>query len=380
MDRDITAGSYDWRVHESASWPPSGRPVPPLGPTQIEVMRSCPLRACFERSTGYERRMSFTGRIGTAFHMVLQSLVRSPLFASSPADAAADLRRRFASEMRAQEVEADARPREKWLPRDDSRSSKAIEALLSISWSNATMTSTSSRHGTARLSGSHNVEVEVPVTSSDGLLKGRVDRAEHSPNGVRLLDYKSALRGDLPERYERQLQLYAVMWWHTKGSWPVSAHVIYPLIGSTHDIAIEPETCENVYKESIALIKQAQSARSVYDLGTPGAVCTVCEFRPWCKPFWDWQAQEKSYSVALERATLGFEGEIVSLRQIEQFWKVQVAWRSSPVDIVAPLERFPQLHQARVGMRLRALEMRLRGMRSNPRAMVTERSEIFLLE
>jgi hypothetical protein len=38
------------------------------------------------------------------------------------------------------------------------------------------------------------------------------------------------------------------------------------------------------------------------------------------------------------------------------------------------------LHQAYVGMRVRALEMRLRGLRYQPQALITETSELFLMQ
>src|SRR5260370_40521047 len=52
--KDANAG-FNWSINEDATWPPRGRPLPPFGPTALEVMRSCPLRSCFEGSTGYER-------------------------------------------------------------------------------------------------------------------------------------------------------------------------------------------------------------------------------------------------------------------------------------------------------------------------------------
>ena len=79
-------------------------------------------------------------------------------------------------------------------------------------------------------------EVEIPVRDLKGLFYGRIDYAEHTPDGVILYAYKSALRDDLPERYERQLQLYAAMWHSTRGSWPIQAFVLYPLTGATHEV------------------------------------------------------------------------------------------------------------------------------------------------
>src|SRR5438309_2003444 len=89
---------FEWLIDQASSWPPRGRPKPPFGPTMVEVLRSCPLRGCFEASRGYERRISFSGRVGTAFHRVLQSLLEQPPESTAPADMAAEARRRFLSE------------------------------------------------------------------------------------------------------------------------------------------------------------------------------------------------------------------------------------------------------------------------------------------
>jgi len=224
------------------------------------------------------------------------------------------------------------------------------------------------------------IMVEVPVQSQDGLLAGRVDYAERLPTGIRLLDYKSALRDDLPERYERQLQLYALLWYETFGEWPEEAAVIYPFTGAMHRVSVDPETCRRVADEARMLINQLQEGLPAEQLATPGEVCTVCEFRPWCRPFWMWQAKHPNLSIALQQAVLGFEGEIITLELKDYYWKVLVRWRDVEVRIVAPQERFPQLKMACPGMHIRALDMRLQGQRYRPQAIVTERSELFLLQ
>jgi hypothetical protein len=200
------------------------------------------------------------------------------------------------------------------------------------------------------------------------------------PNGVRLLDYKSALRDDLPERYERQLQLYALLWQETRGEWPVEAVVIYPFTNTSYNVSIDPIVCQQVEGEARSIIARLQKALAAEQLATPGDVCQVCEFRPWCKPFWHWLASERSHLKALEQAIFGFEGEIINIEIIDYYWKLQVRWRNCLVRIVAPVERFPQLKNALVGMHLRALDIRLRGQPYQPQATVSDLSEIFLLQ
>jgi hypothetical protein len=118
----------------------------------------------------------------------------------------------------------------------------------------------------------------------------------------------------------------------------------------------------------------------VASLATPGSVCTVCDCRPWCQPFWKWQAGHKQPTEALTDAAYGFEGPITRLELKEQYWRIAVKWRDAEVSLVAPQERFPQLHQASIGTHIRVLDMRLQGLRARPRAMINGRSEIFIMK
>ena len=332
--------------------------------------------------------MSFDGRVGTAFHRALEWLSQQRPNPDSPNKSAAEIRERFVKELRDQEAEASKHPRERGLPQNEMRVHSAAEALLAVSHRITGTTARSRRFGPNKASAESPkesssepvnwVEVEVPVKSRDGLFAGKVDRAEHTTEGTRLLDYKSALRDDLPGRYERQVQLYAVMWRDTRGLYPSEATVVYPLVGTSHPVAVTPDACEQVALEYAELIKSVQE-RSTFDLATPGDTCKICEFRPWCKPFWRWQAREKSAPTALERAHLGFEGVIEQIEQVEHHWRLKVRWRDALVKIIAPVERFPQLKNVSAGSHLRILEAPLRGLRHRPTAVVTEYSEIFVL-
>ena len=332
--------------------------------------------------------MSFDGRVGTAFHRTLEWLSQQHPDPDSPDDLASQIRERFAEELRAQETEAATHPRERGLPQNDLRMHSAAEALLTVAHQVQGAASRSRQSPPERvkrveneplLESSNEVEVEIPVKSRDRLFAGKVDRAEHTSEGTRLLDYKSALRDDLPGRYERQVQLYAAMWRDTRGEYPTEATVVYPLIGTSYPVSVTPEVCEEVTREYTELVSSIEQ-RPAYNLATPGDTCKICEFRPWCKPFWHWQAREKSASVALERAYLGLEGVAEQIDQVEHHWKLSLRWREALVRIIAPIERFPQLKDVTVGSHLRILETPLRGLRHRPTAAVTEYSEIFVLE
>jgi hypothetical protein len=382
-----------WLIDLASSWPPRGRPKPPFGPTMVEILRSCPLRGCFEASRGYERRISFSGRLGTAFHRVLQSLLEEPPESVSLADMAAEARRRFHSELQRQEAQASLRFRERHLTRDQSRADAAVEAVMAEAQRMA-------REGLVNQVGAEglsppssendvvheplgtdepHVEVEVRVRSDDGLFEGIVDRAERLPEGTRIVDFKAALRDDLTERYARQVQLYALMWRETRGEWPVAGEVVYPMRGIAHVVSVAPDACLGVGNEARDIVRQLQRATNPAKLGLPGDVCKACDFRPWCEVFWGWQRNEPSQIVARQRAGLGIEGPILSLASVDQFWKVVIAWRNCQVGLVAPRERFPQLEQVAVGSIVRLLDIRLHGAPHRPHAITDERSEIFIV-
>jgi hypothetical protein len=388
---------FDWTLTEKSHWPPYVRPESPFGPTDLEIMRSCALRLCFNASAGYERRTDYSARVGTAFHRTLQSLAEHPINATSLEQIGPEAIRRFRVEMAEQERRKSERIREQTLQPTEERVQRAMQSVVTEAQRIARNAGQQRqiiryKHHTDEneehpapvlnpLKRDDTIWAEVAVQSQDGLLSGRVDYAERLPgDGIRLLDYKSALRNDVPERYERQLQIYALLWYETFGEWPVEAFLYYPLTGTMHQIHIQPPICQQQGDEARKLIKNLLESSSVASLATPGNVCTVCDCRPWCQPFWKWQASRKQPTEALTDAAYGFEGLITRLELKEQYWRVTVKWRDAEVSLVAPQERFPQLHQASIGTHIRVLDMRLQGLRARPRAMINERSEIFIVK
>ncbi|HTE19095.1 MAG TPA: PD-(D/E)XK nuclease family protein, partial [Armatimonadota bacterium] len=319
--------------------------------------------------------------------------IEKPLKANSPAGLAEEARERFSRELAAQEVEMAGRPRERGLPKDPSRVHRATEAVLAEAqrWGAGAAEPALSdyrapiraREGVSSCAEAAAtipaVEVEAPVQTADGAIRGRVDRVERESTGIRIVDYKSALRDDLPDRYVRQVQLYALMWHDTRGEWPVAAEVVYPLTGTIHSVSIPPPQCEQVGQEAKQLIGRVQREPDTFRLATPGDVCKACDFRPWCRPFWKWQADESSVRIALDLASLGFEGKITGLEVIDRHWRVQIAWRRCTVTLTTPEERLPQLRGISLGTQVRVLDANLHGLRHQPRALMTELSEVFIV-
>lgn len=382
--------TFDWTICEADTWPPPDRLKRPYGPTMIEIIQSCPLRTCFEASASrYERRLSFSGRIGTAFHHTMEWLIQNDLSARSADKVATDARNQFHRELASQIAEAEMRPRERGIDRDETRIHRATEAVISEALRFAQdPTLYAPPKGNVSIGTKivpnpgdpHSSEVEINVRSQDGLFRGRIDRIEHRETGTHLVDYKSALRDDLPDRYTRQVQLYAKLWQETRGSWPTSAEVVYPLANRSFPIVIDPEQCDQVVAEARDMVYRLEKTKDVAKLSQPGDVCKVCEFRPWCKPFWHWQAYQASHGIALERANMGIEGTIETIQKIDFYWSVEFLWREVVVTFVVPQERFPHLNAAKVGTVIRLLDVNLQGLRHRPRAIITPMSELFFVQ
>lgn len=365
--------SFDWTVYRDR-WRPSLRPKPPFGPTVVEVIRACALRRLFELSPGYERRMHFSGRIGTAFHKAIESLARTREEFSDRDTLVDEALHRFENYLDIERMEAASHPREREVPEDDKQVQRAREALIAESLN---LFERKARIVTSL--SEHPAETEIPVQSADGFFKGYVDRAEHGPSGTHIIDYKSASRADIPERYERQLQMYASMWCDSRGEWPARASLRYPLAGKSTEIVIDPKVCEEVMTEARAAIGDASSSTEVEALAKPGDVCQVCEFRPWCEPFWRHQQVESSKVGAFSAAHVGFEGTIEELSRTASLLAMSIAWRDVQIRVVVRPDRFPHLVSLNKGDVVRVLDFDVQGLVTQPKAIPKDQAEIFIV-
>lgn len=391
-----TATSFRYVVDRRRDSLSAAKAKPPFGPSSIEILRSCGLRSCFGATSGLERRMGFSARVGTAFHRTLQHFASHPPRLRSPEHTSQVVRAHFHKEMAIQIAEVAKHPRESGLPRDAERIRRAEEAAVAEvirlanlplkvphAASHARMPSASAP--AALFAPQTSLEelregdhAEISVRSVDGAFLGRIDRVEPRPEGFRIVEYKSALRKDLPERYARQVQHYAHMFHDTYGEWPVSGQVYYPLIGQRFDVPVGPAQCQRVADEAVRLVKRLEE-QSCEDLAQPGDVCKVCEYRPWCRPFWKHQGSADSLSKALDRAAIGLEGAIRTIQVEKHYWSLEIAWGASSVTLIAPQERFPHFKEAAQGRNVRVLDAKLKGLRNMPRAEVSPFTEVWLV-
>jgi len=340
--------------------------------------------------------MGVAARIGTAMHKTMQSLTEQPIHADNIEAIAAETGQRFNTELGVQRAHAFERPREFRLQWDSVRINRALEAVIAEAIRTQGSTEipriidfqskpTIGNKGLAISSRQYAQKplylpaCEVPVQSKNQLFRGRIDRVEQIPEGIRLIDYKSAYRDDLPERYTRQIQLYAFLWYETTDDWPVEGQVFYPLKGTFYHIPIKEYECRKVVNDAEVLIKEIANNSNLNNMAKPGYTCKVCEYRPWCRPFWEWQSTEKILVKAKEKASIGFEGEIVDISLIDHYWRLVIGWRGIKIRMVVPQERFPHLSNASVRQVLRVLDAPLKGALNQPAVHVFDSTEIFLI-
>ena len=136
---------------------------------------------------------------------------------------------------------------------------------------------------------------EVPLETSDGLIRGRPDLVIRAPvHEIR--DYKTGAviepaTGDIRPEYLMQLLLYAVLEHASTGEWP-SSGLLVPLEG--HEVAVdldpaEAGSLENTVKESLAAYNRvAESGGDPLQLARPSPeACRYCDHATECPAFWE---------------------------------------------------------------------------------------------
>lgn len=380
---------FNWIINETQQWPPQMKPKQPFGVVTLHTLKTCSLKACFEAShSNYLGRKPFSARVGSAYHRTMEFISES--FTSEKPQLVTVTRaiNFFQNEMENERAKKACNPRETRLLEEENRIELAILAIIEEIHRVQEIDNNQSKFRKIETlhvkSPSEDISksglVEVPVISQDGLIVGRIDRVELTEEGTCLIDFKLAMSDEVPDQYQRQLQLYAYLWYQSCGEWPVEARLINSLTGNEHLIEINPEICLKVVKDYYRVMTRLEKEIKLEKLANPGETCRFCEFRPWCKPFWSWQAGEIEPKLALERAYWGFEGTITNLVLFNGYWKVQLEWRDLIVNLTVNADRFPQFRHAKRGSLVRLLEAKLHGNPFRPQAQIRESSEIFIVE
>lgn len=143
---------------------------------------------------------------------------------------------------------------------------------------------------------------ELPVSSPDSLIRGRIDAVIPSAEGPIVRDYKSgAIFVDHPGSstgvsagYETQLRMYAALYAYTRGRWPVRLEVV-ALSGAPHPVNFNESACTSLVEEArraLSRVNQTITECSQMpdelqrQLASPRPEnCKRCPFRPGCVPY-----------------------------------------------------------------------------------------------
>src|SRR5262249_4495576 len=130
---------------------------------------------------------------------------------------------------------------------------------------------------------------------------GIIDRVDETAAGDVIVDYKSAENYDDEhlERFQRQLLLYAYLWFDRYGRWPAHGVINFILLGQEIPVELSPQASERLAAE----IRSAFNAAVSMDpskAGRPGQACGHCDYRPWCEPFWGYVKESDARQPAVE--------------------------------------------------------------------------------
>ena len=143
---------------------------------------------------------------------------------------------------------------------------------------------------------------EVPLQSSDKLVRGRIDAVIPAREGPIIQDYKSgAIYEDsgegerkriLRDDYQAQLKIYAALYAESFGEWPSSLQVV-PLSGDRQEVSFSKSDSSRLLSEARAAVRRLNTLISTRSetslpliLANPGIkTCAYCQYRPACGPY-----------------------------------------------------------------------------------------------
>lgn len=392
--------AFNWRI-DAGLGPPRDLPRAPLSMTALEMARSCPLRLVFERTARgdarYVRRQAFLGRMGTAFHRSLDRLAQAGYTgAHATPDSLQTIRQVWEEEIAMQRQEAAASPRDAGRPEPEDRIAAGPAGILATlrlmpathlpgpvpplpPLGQRTQVPAPPQQYPVPLAHGWQTVTEHPVRSADGLLAGVIDRAERLGTGIRLTDVKSSNRPDVPDRYRRQLQLYAAMWNDTYPQKVTEAVLSYPLLGVQHPVSLKRRDVEATVSQSREIARRVTTpTEDPATLAQPGATCRVCCWRPWCRPFQEWTQADGDAVETQRRSAAGWVGTVQRRADQADTQVLKIAWgRGQTATLIVPPGLLRHLQGAGPGDRLLMLDTSLGGQVKHARAIATGESEVF---
>lgn len=270
-----------------AGFPPVFEDLSSISVSEVEILRTCPLRLAYRRSGRGRARSTPWARLGTVCHQILESAARGEL--GDPDDGFDDrYSRLWTAIVTEQEQEADATgesamygPASGW-PTYATKRARLRRRAREI----AAEAPEWRRHQGTR--------IEEKLSANDEPIYGYPDLIVKEPGPYRVVDYKTGVVASSPEgevepSYRRQVLLYAYLEsLQTDGGRPIEGQVV-PLTGDALRFPIEWNTVAQLVSDTHNLISESASAVDMASLGRPSADnCEYCAYAGRCPSFHRW--------------------------------------------------------------------------------------------
>jgi len=350
----------------------------PVSYSAFAVFRECGLRLRYSRASqsAFPTIESPAGAIGTALHETLAQI--GTLSAESGGDLAQYSRRlvdAFRERCELARQRLTQYPRSQSLPWPVGRVEQIENALIRVARNTL---DSGTVHRARSLSAQASTEAEI--LSRDGVVLGKIDRAESVRGAVTLIDYKSALDATEETRRsaEEQLQLYCYLWHDSTGTWPQRGIANFVAANVIADVNVEPSACNETAEavRSFAARLGSLNGARADEIARPGAACRFCPYKPWCRPFWNTQETVGT----LPSIAMGLQGKLTQKLENGNVTLMQVRNSVRSADVRFRNEMFPQLVPQRPGVTLRFIGAEVQGSVERPSLTLNERSEAFIVD
>lgn len=274
---------------------PTLDPLPWVSPSRAYSMTHCALREALSGNSIQELLIASPGaRLGTVIHRVLQEAGDGRL-EDNPAEVDARWNELVAETergMRLSWLEQHLVPLRRSVPQFEVRRLQTRERAHEVARAQSAVRASPDTRPPYGF--------ELGVSTSDGLVRGRIDAVLPSSEGPVIRDYKSGAileavgHSDvLKESYAMQLRLYAALYFETFGQWPVRLEVL-PVAGEAYVVSYSRTEAAGLVlqaKETLHRVNAVIAATAPHDetqriLANPsGATCMFCSYRPGCLPY-----------------------------------------------------------------------------------------------
>ncbi|AOT71907.1 PD-(D/E)XK nuclease family protein [Geosporobacter ferrireducens] len=141
-------------------------------------------------------------------------------------------------------------------------------------------------------------EAEIWLETPDGKVGGKIDAIKQLGNDIQLIDYKTGKVFDKNQEgkvikfeYQKQLKLYAAMYYMNRGKWPTCLTIV-ELSQKEHDIPFHRDECMELLNDAVIrleAIKQKISGINYIDeIAYPSPQnCKYCYYWPGCAMYWE---------------------------------------------------------------------------------------------